>query len=261
MTTIRLKVSELVFDPAIYPRGSIDRSHVEVMRQAFHAGAKFPPFVIDEASRKLTDGVHRREVYQAEELQDLEVDCIAKHYANEGAMFLDAMRLNAAHGLPLSPFDRARAASKCRQFGLGALAIAEALGMTLAKLRAIGEGRTAMVAPSFDGSDAAERTKSRPRGMKQQPREIVLKRSVEHLRGQEVTVQQEKTIQRLSDRKQLETVEELIVLLESGLIDLADPVLATRLRYASELLVAFCARSPVAIETPEPLAVAQEENM
>jgi hypothetical protein len=254
MKLITLKLNELVFDPEIYPRGSVNRDHVEVMRQAYHAGAKFPPFVIDETSRKIIDGAHRREIYVFEDKTDVEVECIANHYANEGEMFLDAMRLNAAHGLPLSPFDRARAAAKCRKFGLGAMAIAAALGMTPDKLRAIGEGRTATVA--VDRSPTRDDRQHAP----QADEEIVLKRSVKHLRGRKISPTQAEAMKALSERNQADTVEELIVLLESGLLDVESPTLMTRLRYMRELLdelfasIEAFASGPLAEKSPESLA-------
>jgi hypothetical protein len=257
MKTIKLKLSELIFDPEIYPRGSIDRTRVNVLTQARLAGEEFPPLVIDETTRKVIDGFHRGEVYKADDNDNLEVECIAKHYSNDGEMLLDAVRMNARHGLPLSPFDRARAAMKCRKFGLGAMAVAAALGMRMHALKAIGEGRTAVVTPCVEPHHPARHATPielpsplvptvAPQIPPQTAREVVLKRSVDHLRGQNITQQQEQSMLRLSDRKQSDTVEELITLLESGLIDRTNFAMMSRLRHVGELLANLFANAPVA---------------
>ena len=237
---MKLKISELVFDPEIYPRGRVDSYHVERLREAFRAGAEFGPLSIDSDGKRIIDGAHRREVYRLERGDDFVVECMAKKYANEGDMFLDAMRSNARHGLPLSEVDRARCALKCRRFGLGAIAIAQALGMTVTKLRAVSEGLTAVVAPEETSavSNMAKR-------IVKKPVEVVLKRSVQHLAGCTISPAQHETIKRLSDRRQADTVEEMIRLAVGGLLDRSDEALMGRVRHLSELLSEMFASATV----------------
>jgi hypothetical protein len=91
---IKLKVSEIVQDFSFYFREHTDPQHVRYMRHALESDAEFPPCVVDLKSHKLIDGYHRLAMYQSVKGDDHIVDCIAKSYESDNAMFLDSLRLN-----------------------------------------------------------------------------------------------------------------------------------------------------------------------
>lgn len=221
MKTIKLKLSELVFDFDLYPRAEVDSHHVSVLRAADQAGAVFPPYVIDAASKRVIDGFHRGKKDRLEHGPDCEVECIAKTYRNEGEMFLDAMRYNAAHGRALTMYDRARCALRCRKFKLAITAIASALGMTPAALKAIGEGRTASVRSAKDADEGHE---------------VALKRTIAHMSGRTITSEQQEANGKLSGMQQAFYANQLIILIESNLLDTENKELMIRLEKLAELL-------------------------
>ncbi len=230
MKTIKLKLSELVFDFDLYPRAEVDSHHVSVLRAADQAGAVFPPYVIDAASKRVIDGFHRGKKDRMEHGPDCEVECIAKTYRNEGEMFLDAMRYNASHGRALTMYDRARCALRCKKFKLGIVAIAAALGMTPAALQAIGEGRTANVRSEKDADEGHE---------------VALKRTIAHMSGRTISADQQIANGKLSGMQQAFYVNQLIILIESKLLDTENSELMVRLAKLAELLETVVASGAV----------------
>ena len=205
-TKKRLRLGELVEDFDLYPRQQVDGTHLAAMREAYEAGAVLPAIVIDAVSRRITDGFHRRRVLRAAHGDEHVVQVIAREYPNEGAMFLDAVRMNAKHGRNLSPFERRRCIQKCKRFRLRAKAMAQALGMRPETFRAMGEGRTAQV---------IDRGQSKPTA-------VILKRTVEHMSGQTLTHQQREANDRLGGMRQTYYVNQVLLLVESDLLDRSD---------------------------------------
>jgi len=203
--TTMIALSELVMDYDLYPRVAIDTTHVAAMREAYRGGVHFPPIVADAASKRITDGFHRTRVWFHELGQDAEVAVILKPYKNDAEMFLDAMRLNAAHGKNLSPFDRARCAMRCRKYRIGMQQVAAALGMSVATIKGIAEGRVA--------------TSSTPNKANVNE-EVVLKRTIQHMSGKTLTQNQEKANERLSGMQQIFYVNQVLLLVENNLLDL-----------------------------------------
>jgi hypothetical protein len=226
--TVKRKLSELVFDFDLYPRTDVDSTHVSAMREADRAGATFPPYVIDAASKRVVDGFHRGRKDRMEHGEDCEVECIEKQYRNEGEMFLDAMRCNSSHGRPLSPYDRARCALKCRKFRVGIAAIAAALGMKPETVKAIGEGRTAKVRTESGGHD------------------VTLKRTIAHMAGRDLSPEQQTANERLSGMQQAFYVNQLLLLIDHNLLDNSDESLMDLLRQLHEKLGTIVASCSVA---------------
>jgi hypothetical protein len=231
MKTIKLKLSELVFDFDLYPRAEVDSHHVSVLRAADQAGATFPPYVIDAASKRVIDGFHRGRKDRMEHGPDCEVECLAKSYKSEGEMFLDAMRHNASHGRALTMYDRARCALRSKKFKLGIVAIAAALGMSVSSLKAVGEGRTAHVRSEKDADEGHE---------------VALKKSVSHMSGRTLTADQQETNKKLSGMNQSFHANQLIMLIENDMLDKNDEYLMARLAKLAELLEQVIASDSVA---------------
>ncbi len=232
MKTTKRKLSELVFDFDLYPRASVDAQHVAAMREAARAGATFPPYIVCAKTLRVVDGFHRGKKDRAEHGADCEVECIEKVYKNDGELFLDAMRCNASHGRGLTPFDRARCALRCKAFRLGTAAIAAALGVTPAALKAIGAGRVAR-APAEPGRPAGE-----------QGEEIIIKRSIEHLSGKALNANQVDANRRLSGMPPAFHANQLLLLLENDLLNLEDQSLSALLGRLHAALDEFLTASP-----------------
>lgn len=109
------------------------------------------------------------------------------------------MRLNSAHGSRLAPYDQLRV-----------VAIAERLSIDPARVAA-----ALSVRPSYVGELRARRT-----GTELTTRAAIpLKRTIEHMRGRELTPAQIEANGKLGGRSQASYVDQLVIPLENGLLD------------------------------------------
>lgn len=234
MKTEKFKLSELVFDHKFYPRTQVDSVHVTDMCNAELAGITFPPYVIDRNTLQVIDGFHRAKKDAKLHGLDCEVECEVRDYKTEGKMFLDAMRLNNAHGRKLTTFEKTRFELRARRdFKLNRKEIAKALGMPIAKMQAIGEGRTAMVKTSPE-----EQVKSK-KSTVVKTEEIVLKRTIKHKAGKVLTKKQNDVNKKLTGLDQVVYVNNLLMLLENDLIDQDNVYLMKQLRKLGIVLDSF----------------------
>jgi hypothetical protein len=115
--------ASLVEDFAIYPRHDIDGSHVADLARALRAGVTLPPVVADRASKRLTDGWHRRRAAIRVHGPEASIAVQFKDYPDEAAMFGDAVALNSSHGRRLDRQDQIRVTVLAERFGLDTAAI------------------------------------------------------------------------------------------------------------------------------------------
>jgi len=216
----RRKVGELVFDFDVYPRASIDTQHMSYMREALEAGQKMPPIVICKKSSRIVDGFHRSRVYIAMYGPEHMVEVIEKTYPTEADLFRDAILLNASHGRILSRHDRVHCTLVAEKLNLTIDDTASALGMTVDKLEALRVDRLATI--SIAG--------------KQKGEPVPLKNTIRHMKGRILTQQQAAANSQLSGMNQLFYVNQLILLLENGLLDSENEDLIKRLHVLASLI-------------------------
>jgi len=130
-----VNVAELVLDWSLYPRQEVDGMQVGRLVEAIQAGESLPPMVVDEKSLRVVDGFHRLHAYQRAKAEKVRVNL--RSYANDPEMFLEAVRLNARHGVPLSPQDQARTLILADHLEITREAVASALAVRLTRLEAI----------------------------------------------------------------------------------------------------------------------------
>lgn len=228
MRLVTRKLSDLVFDKSIFPRAAVDEAHVEMMREAERAGKTFPPYVIDAKSLRVIDGFHRGRKDLLEHGGDHLVKCDARDFPNDGAMLVEAIRLNASHGRPLSKWDRASALAKCKGHKVAMKAAAAVLGMSLATVTAIANGRVAHVAHR---GGSVER--------------VTIKRTIGHMAGQTLTEEQRSANDRLSGSEQETYVEQLLILVKARLVNMQNVALMAKLAELHSELGAMFAEYPV----------------
>ena len=199
-----MKVSLLVLDFDLYPRQQIDSHHVGEMVAAEEAGVKFPPIVIDRKSKRVIDGWHRIRMKLRLYKENAEIEVIEKTYRNEREMFLDAIRLNASHGRNLSSYDRAHCALRAGELGIKDDVLAGALLVTVARVDALRVNKAATV-----GTGKAEVT-------------VPIKRTIGHMAGKRLTRPQQEANKKLGGMAQLFYVNQLIMLIETDLLDTAN---------------------------------------
>lgn len=210
----RYQLSELILDFDLYPRGGVDPAHVTQIAEALVAGASVPPIIIDKISKRIVDGFHRWKAFWRLFGEKYEVECVEKSYKNEGEMFLDAMRYNASHGRVLTPHDKAHCLLLGDRLNISADLVAESLNLTperLGKLRSDRIGK-------FGSQD------------------IALKQTIRHMAGKKLNKKQAGVNEKLSGMNAVFYVNQLIMLLDSELIDQSNEKLVSKLFELSDLL-------------------------
>lgn len=212
----KYKASELVEDFDVYPRGHVDSQHVGYMLASLVAGAKLPPIVIDKKTKRIVDGVHRVRAIRRHLGDDAQIDCIEKTFASEAELLLEAIRLNANHGRTLSQFDRARCITLADKLAIDTESLASAMTMTV---DAVAELRVDRLATERDSKLT-----------------VPIKRTIRHMAGKSLSKRQMEANGRLSGMNQQFYVNQVIELIEAGLLDTSDKNLMTAIEKLRGLL-------------------------
>lgn len=196
--TAQIKIAKLSFDSTIYPRSEIPSHHTAEIAEALRTGVTMPPIVVDATSLRIVDGVNRWRACKTVFGPDSEIEAELRTYASEQDLFLDAVRLNADHGLPYSSFERTRNILLAEQFGIPEKEIAAALHIRVEKVEKMKANKTAV---AKIGS-------------------VPLKRSMNWVGpGATLTEKQTETNRTAGGMSPLYYVNQLIAMLESGLWD------------------------------------------
>lgn len=210
----KMKAAELVLDFDLYPRNNVDSHNVKSLSDALVAGMELPPVIIDRKSKRVIDGFHRVKANIRVYGDDCEIEVVEKSYKDDGDMFLDAMRYNASHGAKLDQCDRTRCTIIAERLSIPLDAVAGALHMPVEKLGELKVDRTATAG-----------------GLS-----IALKRTIRGFAGRKLTKRQVIANERLSGMNQSFYANQLIELVESGMLDVDDENLMDRLRHLHGLL-------------------------
>jgi hypothetical protein len=83
-----IAISDVVWDPKVYPRSKYSTGTIERYADAMLAGDEFPPLVLEDGTNRLLDGKHRVESYKRAEITEAPVEwhtvpngMSAKYYA------------------------------------------------------------------------------------------------------------------------------------------------------------------------------------
>ena len=213
-----VKTASLVLDYNLYPRQRLDATNVREIVHALEAGITLPPIVADRLSRRVVDGFHRVTGCQHYYGTDAEITVLWQDYPDDTALFEDAMRLNAGHGRKLTPFDQARCLIRAKELHLEPDRVAAALSLTVERLVAL-EIRKVAIGPDS--------------------KMVPIKYTLRHLAGQQLTKQQVSGNQAAGGPSGLYFVNQVINLLEQGLVDWRNPQLLGRLDVLTELLTDY----------------------
>lgn len=210
----KYKVSELVLDFDVYPRGQVDSQHASYIAAAIEAGVEMPPAIIEKKTKRIVDGAHRHRAIRSVHGDDAMMECVERSYKTEADLLLDAIRLNANHGRILTQFDRTRCITLAAKLSIDDSLLADAMSVNVDKLAELRTDRTA-----------------RDAGLV-----IPLKRTIRHMAGQSLNKRQVQANSRLSGMNQAFYVNQLIELIESGLLNTNDPKLMERLELLRTLI-------------------------
>lgn len=213
---MKIKLTDIVEDFDLYPRGDVDSGHVAHIVDAIEAGADIPKIIICEKTRRIVDGFHRKRAWTRALGKDGEIEVIAKHYKNEAELFLEAMRLNAGHGRNLTSYDRTIAIEKAVRLDIDPADIATALNLKVERVTAYKSERCAKLENSR--------------------RIVPLKQPIRHFAGQTMTREQSEIIPKLGGNNALFYVNQLRMLVENDMIDSTNEKLLVGLADLGHLL-------------------------
>lgn len=214
-TTRRRLISGLVLDRGHTPR-KVGSYHVNELEEALRAGKTLPPILVDRETSRVVDGFHRIEAHRRVYGREALVEVVEKAYAGEAEMFLDAARINDSHGRRLSSYEQLRCVEITHRLSVDPRRVAGALSL---RPRVFEE----LVAKRF-GTEITTRAP------------IPLKRTIQHMKGQFLTREQIEVNDKLGGQPQSFYVTQIILLVQSDLLDTGDPDLMRRLGRLKELL-------------------------
>ncbi len=210
----KIKISKLVLDYNIYPRAEIKAFSVNQMVEAMEAGAILPPIKVDKKSKRVVDGFHRVRAYQKMHGPEAEIPAELKEYASEADMFAEAMALNVVHGSNLTPFDKARCLAKAEELKIETPLVARALNMTVESLSDLKASRLGYF----------------------QAKPIVLKRTLVHLAGEDLTEKQIEYNRQAGGMPCTFYINQLIAMLEAEAIEWKNEKVVYGLKRLHDLL-------------------------
>ncbi|MCJ7631088.1 ParB/RepB/Spo0J family partition protein, partial [Candidatus Bathyarchaeota archaeon] len=134
MKTTLLKISELTIDNEVYPRIKSGWLTAYQYAQAMKANSIFPPITVGiyKGKKYVVDGVHRIEAKKM--LKEEYIDAIVKTYESEREMFVDAVKLNSAHGRQLSVQEKVRIIDKLKKMRFKLQEISELIKVPIDKI-------------------------------------------------------------------------------------------------------------------------------
>jgi hypothetical protein len=215
MTVMRLE--DILFDPNVHARDAPDMSAVQRIADAMEAGVSFDPPMLDRTSRRIADGLHRVTAHsQLHGDEGYAIEVQLRRFNNDADILLFSYKSNAAHGRPLTEYDRARCYQKGEALGLTIVQISRALHMTVDKLETVVTERLAYVGPDLE--------------------KTIIRGTAKNLAGRAITRSQAEAAGRTGGWPQLRIVRELTNILEGNILDWDNQRLITELVYLRDLL-------------------------
>lgn len=210
---MKIKAASLVLDFNLYPRHHIDEQCVADYANAYKAGAVFPSIIAEKKSRRVVDGFKRTTSVLRTFGQDAEIEVEWRTYPDEQAVLLEAITLNAQHGERFQHYDIRRCIVLADELKLSRDSLASALHVTVDRLERFAEGiHIVKAGGSMPGKQASEHID-----------EPLTRRQVEGIR-------------KAGGGNQVFMVNQVINLIEGGLLDQSSERLMERLAHLSELL-------------------------
>ena len=206
-----VKASDLVKDPAVYPREQVSQANVLDIARALKLGRILPPPIVDKNSLTILDGYHRVDAIQKQLGDDIEIEVEVEDHPDKQSMLLRSIELNVTHGQKFSPYDRVRSIKKAEDLGIERITAFDALCIGREEGEKLIERKT-----SSDGT--------------------VIKRTLGHLQGRPMTDAQKSMNKKASGHAQLFHVNQLIGLFETDSINREDPNLWERIAHLGYLI-------------------------
>lgn len=223
-----IRASELVEDFDLYPRHSVDSSHVTRLAEALRTGVALPPVIYERRTKRIVDGFHRVRAYRKVHGPAADVPAEGRTYASEADLLREAVALNSAHGRRLDKQDLSRAALLLEKQGCSLDEIGVILHLTPGRVHEIVEVKIVKLATPDGGT---EKRPAKPVVIDIRPADDGAPPEPRTL-----TEEQYKVMQSSSGWRTGQAVTQLTRELEAGLIDVSDTALAAKLLTLAEVI-------------------------
>jgi hypothetical protein len=206
--TARVPLASMVEDFSLYPRATVNDTHVRELRRSLQAGDQLPPIILEAGTLRIVDGFHRRRALIANLGPEGVVKAELREYPDELSLYQDAAALNATHGQPLDRDDQVRVAVHMRELGANDEIISATLHTPLARV-------VELVAKFTAFSQSGET--------------VVLKPAARHLAQETLTLEQEAVQPHITGTATLRLVSDLRARLRASIVDLENPKVRQKL--------------------------------
>ena len=220
--TQQIDVSKVVLDESVYPRSAYSWQTSYGYSQAMLSGAKFPPIVLALSNNKLilVDGKHRLEAYKMLKKSTIEAEIYSGW--DKKRIFVEAIKRNVSHGRSLSPFEKRQCILKLREFNISEKEVSQLVSVPQEKIEHF-VGQRLISSTTGDDIDYE-----------------IVKSSLKHLAGREYAPEETGVIQsvqtQLNGESQVTIFDNLIDMLENGLVNFDSPIILKRIKKLSEIL-------------------------
>jgi len=210
-----VSVNTLKVRQDIYPRSTVDWRTVLQYAEAMRAGAKFPPIIVApiEGAMTVVDGVHRCRAMQRLKVASAGAQVLPA--MSPADALLEATRLNARHGKPLTFTDRLDVYRRLTEHGFTQAQVGEVLQARAKEISRLAASRVAYAASG---------------------KEVTLRPGAAHLAGLRFSDEEEEAANRTVTTNQVHILTQVTTLLKNGWMDLKDAKVLALLRELKALL-------------------------
>lgn len=231
---MKVNLTDITFDEDLYPRSQYDWKTAYDYSQSMRVGAKFPPIVLAvfEGKKILVDGKHRIEASKL--LKKKEIEAIIHVGWTKKQIFLEAIKLNIAHGRGLSPYEKRRLALKLTQMEIGKQGICEIIQVPIDKIDNFVAQRLINSVTGEEINSAEHEKKMNEFG------QAILKSGFKHLAGTNINefdvLDIEEAQKGFNMSSQVELLSQVVKILERDLFDKTNPKVVKLLSTIKSLL-------------------------
>ena len=222
----QVRLGDLVVEFTLCSRGKqeIDPYILARVRDAREAGRELEMPWVDRKTKRVSDGRHRVTEWLRAYGEDHKIKVHMVDYDDDRELFLHAADLNNRHGQPLSHLDKAHCILRAAELKVPDDELAKALCMSVDKIGDLRAERVGELQVKKAGS----------------PQPTYLKAPYRQLAGRKMNPRQAEANKRASGMRPAFHANQLIDLIESGVLDLSDEGLLERLkvlnRHLTEIL-------------------------
>lgn len=231
--TITVKLGQLKEDFSVYPRMDVDTGHTSQITEAMRVGVVMPLIIVEDKTLRIVDGMHRErslfKIHGEKKGKELDIKVIARTYVSDNELLLDASSLNVSHGRSLTAYDKKHAILLAEKLGIAAVLIASALNMTVERV-----------------------TECRAQCATVEQTRVVtpLKTPIRHMEGREITQEQAAIIPKLGGNQQMFYVDQLIMLIDTEMINRENAAMLAKLEILSSKITSFLSKAHLVAPKP-----------